>query len=141
METGQMTAQEQGTRPNYLSKEESFMYDREKRFAMEETMNAARIEYTEKGVMNLAARRCDVVAISVSGAILAINVNFALPKQFYLDVPDAKISRVGCTIMRINANNTIEVRFLSLMSERDLDRVFVYSTHPKHRNRVLDIRA
>jgi hypothetical protein len=128
-------------KPNYLSKEESFMYDREKRFAMEETMNAARIEYTEKVVMNLAARRCDLIAISKSGAILAINTKFNLPKQFYLDVPDAKVNRVGCTLMRVNANNTVEVRFLSMMPDRDLDRIFVYSTHPKHRNRVLDIRA
>lgn len=128
-------------KPNYLSKEESFMYDREKRFAMEETMNAARIEYTENAVKNLAARRCDLIAISKSGAILAINTKFSLPKQFYLDVPDAKVNRVGCTLMRVNANNTIEVRFLSMMPDRDLDRIFVYSTHPKHRNRVLDIRA
>jgi hypothetical protein len=128
-------------KPNYLSKEESFMYDREKRFTMEETMNAARIEYTENAVKNLAARRCDLVAISKSGAILAINTKFSLPKQFYLDVPDAKVNRVGCTLMRVNANNTIEVRFLSMMPDRDLDRIFVYSTHPKHRNRVLDIRA
>lgn len=125
----------------YLSKEESFMYDREKRFPMEETMNAARIEFAENGVTNLAARRCDLIAISQTGAILAINVNFTIPKQFYLDVPDAKISRVGCVLMRVNANNTIEVRFLSMMSERDLDRIFVYSTHPKHRNRTLNIRA
>lgn len=128
-------------KPTYLSKEESFMYDREKRFPMEETMNAARIEYTENAVKNLAARRCDLVAISKSGAILAINTKFSLPKQFYLDVPDAKVNRVGCTLMRVNANNTIEVRFLSVMPDRDLDRIFVYSTHPKHRNRVLDIRA
>lgn len=125
----------------YLSKEESFMYDREKRFPMEETMNAARIEFAENGVTNLAARRCDLIAISQTGAILAINVNFTIPKQFYLDVPDAKISRVGCVLMRVNANNTIEVRFLSMVSERDLDRIFVYSTHPKHRNRTLNIRA
>lgn len=128
-------------KPNYLSKEESFMYDREKRFPMEETMNEARIEYTEKVVMNLAARRCDLIAISKSGAVLAINVKFNLPKQFYLDVPDAKISRVGCALMRVHGNNTVEVRFLSIMSDRDLDRIFVYSTHPKHRNRVLNIRA
>lgn len=128
-------------KPNYLSKEESFMYDREKRFPYEETMNAARIEYTENAVKNLAARRCDLIAISKSGAVLAINTKFSLPKQFYLDVPDAKVSRVGCTLMRVNANNTIEVRFLSIMPDRDLDRIFVYSTHPKHRNRVLDIRG
>jgi hypothetical protein len=73
--------------------------------------------------------------------VLAINVKFNLPKQFYLDVPDAKISRVGCALMRVHGNNTVEVRFLSIMSDRDLDRIFVYSTHPKHRNRVLNIRA
>lgn len=136
-----MDTHTQAGKASYLSKEESFMYDREKRFAMEETMNAARIEFTEKGVMNLAARRCDVVAISMSGAILAINTKFTLPQQFYLDIPDAKIARVGCVLMRVNANNTVEVRFLSLMSQRDLDRVFVYSTHPKHRNRTLDLHA
>jgi hypothetical protein len=128
-------------KPNYLSKEESFMYDREKRFPLEETMNDARIDYTEKVVTNLAARRCELIGISKSGAVLAINTKFNLPKEFYLDVPDAKVNRVGCTLTRVNANNTIEVRFLSLMSDRDLDRIFVYSTHPKHRNRVLDIRA
>jgi hypothetical protein len=117
------------------------MYDREKRFPMEETMNAARIEYSEKVVTNLASRRCDLIAVSKSGAILAINTKFALPEQFYLDVPDARISRVGCTMMRVYANNTVEVRFLSLMPDRDIERIFVFSTHPKHRNRVLDIRA
>jgi len=117
------------------------MYDREKRFPMEETMNAARIEYTEKVVKNLGARRCDLIALSMSGAILAINTKFNLPPQFYLDVPDAKITRIGCLLMRVNANNTVEVRFLSLMSQRDMDRIFVYSTHPKHRNRVLNLRA
>ena len=136
-----MTAQNVPGKPSYLSKEESFMYDREKRFAMEETMNAARIEFTEKGVMHMAARRCDLIALSMSGAVLAINTSFTLPKQFYLDVPDARVSRVGCILMRVHANNTIEVRFLSLMPQKDMDRIFVYSTHPKHRNRVLDIRA
>lgn len=126
---------------NYLNKEESFMYDREKRFPMEDTMNAARIEFTEKGVMHLAARRCDLLKISRSGAVIGINTEFTLPKQFYLDVPDARISRTGAILMKVFANNIAEIRFLSLMSEKDLDRVFVYSTHPKHRNRVLDIRA
>ena len=136
-----METQTPGGKNNYLNKEESFMYDREKRFQMEETMNAARIEFTENGVKNLAARRCELLAVSVSGAILAINTKFTLPAQFYLDIPDAKIARVGCILMRVHANNTIEVRFLRLMTPKDLDRVFVYSTHPKHRNRTLDIRA
>ncbi|MEZ2129556.1 MULTISPECIES: hypothetical protein [unclassified Sinorhizobium] len=117
------------------------MYDREGRFKMEDTMNAARIEYTEKGVMNMASRRCDIIRISVSGAILAILTQFNLPKQFYLDIPDARIMKVGCMLMKVNANNTIEVRFLRLLTQKEMNKIFVYSTHPAHRDRVLDIRA
>ncbi len=126
---------------NYLNKEESFMYDREARFKMEDTMNAARIEYTEKGVMHMASRRCDIVRISLSSAVLAILTQYNLPKQFYLDIPDARITKIGCMLMRVNANNTVEVRFLRLLTQKELNRIFVYSTHPAHRDRVLDIRG
>ena len=126
---------------HFLNKEESFMYDREVRYKMEDTMNAARIEYTEKGVMNLASRRCDIVRISQSSAILAILTQYNLPKQFYLDIPDARITKVGCILMKIFPNNTIEVRFLRLLSDKEMNKIFVYSTHPSHRDRVLDIRA
>ncbi|MGA1800714.1 hypothetical protein [Rhizobium sp. HT1-10] len=126
---------------HFLNKEESFMYDREGRYKMQDTMNAARIEYTEKGVMNLASRRCDIVKISMSGAILAILTQYNLPKQFYLDIPDARIKKVGCVLMKVFPNNTIEVRFLSLLTEKEMNKIFVYSTHPAHRNHVLDIRG
>jgi hypothetical protein len=126
---------------HFLNKEESFMYDREARYKMEDTMNAARIEYTEKGVMHLASRRCDILRISMSGAILGILTQFNLPKQFYLDIPDARISKVGCLLMKTNSNNTIEVRFLRLVTQKELNKIFVYSTHPAHRDRVLDIRG
>lgn len=126
---------------HFLQKEESFMYDREVRYRMEDTMNAARIEYTEKGVMNMASRRCDILRISMSGAILGILTQFNIPKQFYLDLPDARITKVGCLLMKTNANNTVEVRFLRLLTQKELDRIFVYSTHPAHRDRVLDVRG
>lgn len=126
---------------NYLQREESFMYDREGRFRMEDTRNAARIEYTEKGVMHMAARRCDVVRISRSSAILGLLTQYTLPQQFYLDIPDARISKIGCVLMKVFVNNTIEVRFLRLLSEKELDRIFVFSTHPAHRDKVLDIRS
>lgn len=129
------------TKNHFLNKEESFMYDREARFKMEDTMNAARIEYTEKGVMNMAQRRCDVLRISQSGAILGILTQYTLPQQFYLDIPDARITKVGCLLMKTFANNTVEVRFLRLLSQKELDRIFVFSTHPNHRDRTLDIRA
>ena len=64
---------------------------------------------------------------------------FKLPQNFYLDIPSARIGMIGCIVKRVHANNIIEARFLRLMSERDLNRIFVYSTHPNHRNRVLDI--
>jgi len=136
-----METQQPPLKRHFLTKEESFMYDKEQRFPMEDTLNAARIEFTEKGVMHLAARRCDLLKISRSGAVIGINTEFTLPRQFYLDVPDARIARVGCVLMKAFVSNIAEVRFLRLMSEKELDKVFVYSTHPKHRNRVLDLRA
>ncbi|MET3587634.1 hypothetical protein ABID21_003762 [Pseudorhizobium tarimense] len=126
---------------HFLNKEESFMYDRETRFRMEDTMNAARIEYTEKGVMNMASRRCDVLRISMSGAVLGLLTQYKLPEQFYLEIPDARIAKVGCLLMKTFANNTIEVRFLKLLTQKELDRIFVFSTHPAHRDKVLDIRS
>ncbi|SSC65329.1 unnamed protein product [Ciceribacter sp. T2.26MG-112.2] len=126
---------------HYLQREESFMYDREARFPMEDTMNAARIEYTEKGVMHMAARRCDVIKISMSGAIIGLLTQYNLPQQFYLDLPDARITKVGCLLMKTFANNTAEIRFLRLLTKKELDRIFVFSTHPAHRDRVLDVRS
>lgn len=126
---------------NYLRREESFMYDRENRFRMEDTMNAGRIEYTEKGMTHVASRRCDVIRISLSGAVISLLTQFNLPQQFYLDIPDARITKVGSLLMKTFSNNTAEVRFLRLMTQKELDRIFVFSTHPAHRDRVLDVRS
>lgn len=127
---------------HYLQREESFMYDRETRFPMQETMNHARIEYTEKGVMHMASRRCTLLGISLSGAILGIVTEFKIPREFCLDIPEARIPRIGSTLLRVNANNTIQIRFLRLLSDRDLNCIFVFSTHPAHRDlKVLDLRA
>lgn len=128
-----------GARPSYLSKEESFMYDREAYFPMEDTRNEARIEYTEKGVTNISSRRCEIVKLSKSSAVLAMPTQFKLPENFYLDVPSARIPMIGCLVKRVHANNLLETRFLRMLSDRDLNRIFVYSTHPNHRNRTLDI--
>jgi hypothetical protein len=138
---GDISVSTGGEKRSFLSKEESFMYDRETRFPMEDTMNAGRIEYTEKGVMNMASRRCDIIRISRSGAILALLTKYTLPEQFYLDLPDARLNKIGCMLMRVYANNTIEVRFLRILAEKEMNRIFVYSTHPAHRDRVLDVRS
>jgi len=64
---------------------------------------------------------------------------FRLPQNFYLDIPSARIQMIGCLLKRVHANNVVEARFLRLLTDRDLNRIFVYSTHPNHRNRTLDI--
>ena len=102
-----MDSQAPAFRRSYMSKEESQMYDREGRDPLVDTTNAARIEYTEKAVMHLASRRCDLIKISPTAAVLAINVSFAVPKSFYLDIPDARINRVGCLLMKTHPNNII----------------------------------
>lgn len=126
---------------SYMRDAESFMYDREPRFALQATMNAARIEYTEKSMTHIAGRRVDLIAISKSQAVLSLDTQYRLPDQFYLDIPVARIERIGCALMKVHPNNTIEIRFLRLLSDRDMNRIFVYSTHPDHRNVKLDIRA
>lgn len=136
-----MAAQSEIVKNTYLSREESFMYDREGRFKMEETMNAARLEYTENILTSTAARRCDIIQISRSEAMLALMTKYTLPSAFNLDIPDARITKIGCVVLRVNANDTVRVRFLRLLSQKELDRIFVYSTHPAHRDRVLDLRA
>jgi hypothetical protein len=117
------------------------MYDREPRFPMVETLNAARIEYTEKGMTHMASRRCDIIRISKSQAVLGLLTQYKMPTECYLDLPDARILKIGCKVMKVNPNNTVEVRFLRILTEKEMNKIFVYSTHPNHRNVKLDIRA
>lgn len=127
-------------RNSYLNKEESFMYDREKSFPLEDTCNEARIEFTETGgIMNLVSRRCQIIKLSKSGAVIAISTKFKLPKNFYLDIQSARIPMIGCLVQRVHANDLLEARFLRMLSDKDLQRIFVYSTHRNHQNRTLDI--
>ncbi|WP_417436670.1 hypothetical protein [Hoeflea sp.] len=116
------------------------MYDREVRYKMEETMNEARIEFTEKGVMHMASRRCQLIRVSPASAVLGILTQFKLPREFCLDIPEARISSIGSVLTRTYTNNTIEIRFLRLLSEKEMHRIFVFSAHPNHRNHVMDVR-
>ena len=129
------------TRSTYLRGEESFMYDREPRFPLVDTINAGRIEYTENGMTHMASRRCDVLKISKSTAILGLLTSYKLPTDCYLDFPDARITKIGCKVMKVNANNTLEVRFLRLLTDKELNRIFIFSTHPSHKDVKLDIRG
>jgi hypothetical protein len=125
----------------YLRNQESFMYDREPNFPMVDTMNAAVIEYTEGGMTRVESRRCDIIRISKSTAILALLTQYRIPTDCYLNLPDARIHKIGCKVLKVYQNNTIEVRFLRLLNEKEMNRIFVYSNHPAHRGVRLDIRA
>lgn len=128
------------TRNSYLAKEESFMYDREKSFPMEDTCNEARIEFTENGgLVNLVSRRGQIIKLSRSGAVIRMTTKFQLPRNFYLDVVSARIPMIGCLTQRVHANDVVEARFLRMLSDKDVQRIFVYSTHRNHQGRTLDI--
>ena len=76
----------------------------------------------------------------MSGAILALLTQFSLPKEFHLDSGCAD-HQIGGMLIKVFANNTVEVRFLRLLKQKELDKIFVCRTHPAHRDRVPDIRA
>lgn len=136
----QMRFQDQGPRGSYLNKEESFMYDREKSFPMEDTCNEARIEFTESGgLVNLVSRRGVIVKLSRSGAVITMTTKFQLPRNFYLDIVSARLPMIGCLTQRVYPNDVVEARFLRMLSDKDLQRIFVYSTHRNHQGRTLDI--
>lgn len=127
-------------RGNYLNKEESFMYDRERSFPMEDTCNEARIEFTEAGgISNLVSRRCQIVRLSRSGALIRIATQFEIPHNFYLEAVGTRVPMIGCLAQRVAVDDIVEARFLRLLDDKDVQRIFVYSTHPAHRNRTLDI--
>ncbi len=128
-------------KPHFLNREESFMYDREVHFPMEDTCNDALIEYTEKGIQYATARRCQLIRIGRSKAVVAIATQFALPETFYLRIIGPRINKIGCLRARVSPKDTMDVRFLTHLAQRDLDRIFVYSTHPAHRGRLLDLRG
>ena len=49
------------------------------------------------------------------------------------------IPMIGCLTQRVYPNDVVEARFLRLLSDKDLQRIFVYSTHRNHQGRTLDI--
>lgn len=126
---------------NSLRDAESFMYDREPRFPMLDTRNAARMEYTMNGMSHVASNRCDITKISKCQAVISLPTRFNFPQDFYLDLPDARIAKIGCKVIKAYPNNTLEVRFLRGLSDKELNRIYFYSTHPAHKDVKLDIRA
>jgi hypothetical protein len=121
---------------SYLSREESFMYDKETKFPLEATNNAARVEYMRNGLTFTESRRCKLSRISRSGAIIEFSVDAALPDAMTLDIPDARIEKIGCvkagerrtTIGEKSVNVTL--RFLRMLSEKELASIKQHSLLP-----------
>ncbi|MDW9481920.1 hypothetical protein GOB57_25045 [Sinorhizobium meliloti] len=118
---------------SYLSREESFMYDKEPKFPLEATNNAARIEYAKNGLSFLESRRCQITRISKSGAIVEFAVETEVPECATLDIPDARVSKVGCVKLSERRNRlgdnrvSVTLRFLRMLTDKELGSIKQHS--------------
>lgn len=121
---------------SYLTREESFMYDKEPKFPLEATNNAARIEYAKKGLSFLESRRCQISRISKSGAIVDFTVDTEVPDSLTLDIPDARIEKIGCVKVNERRNRdgdskvSVTLRFLRTLTDRELGSIKQHSLLP-----------
>jgi hypothetical protein len=123
-----------GKTGTYLGREESHMYDKEPKFPLEATANAARIEYTLRGLSHLEGRRCNLTRISKSSAMVEFATDHPVADQVFLSIPDARIERIGCVKVnemrnRISENKvTVTLRFLTLLDDRQLGAILSHSS-------------
>lgn len=117
---------------SYFTREESFMYDKETKFPLEATSNAARVEYLRNGLTFMESRRCHITRISRSSAIVEFSVDSEVPSEMTLDIPDARVSKVGCVKLserrsRVgDAKLTVTLRLLRLLTEAELENIKRY---------------
>jgi hypothetical protein len=118
---------------SYFSREESFMYDKEPKFPFEATNNAARIEYLKNGLTFLESRRGTITRISKAGAIIEFMVEAEVPDALTLDIPDARIEKIGCVKQGERRNRigdsklTVTLRFLRVLTDIEMERIKRYS--------------
>jgi hypothetical protein len=111
---------------SYMTREESFMYDREPKFPLEATNNAGRVEYMRNGLSFTESRRCTLTRISRASAIIAFPVEAELPGSMTLDIPDARIAKIGCVKQSERKTSMgdvkvmVTLRFLRTLTEREL---------------------
>jgi hypothetical protein len=112
------------------------MYDKEPKFPLEATNNAARVEYLRNGLTFTESRRCKLTRISRAGAIIEFAVETELPDSMTLDIPDARIEKIGCvkhserrTRMGDGKVN-VTLRFLRMLTEKELGRIKQHSVLP-----------
>lgn len=121
---------------SYLSREESVMYDKEPKFPLEATNNAARVEYLRNGLTFAESRRCKLSRISRSGAIIEFAVDSVIPDSMTLDIPDARIEKIGCVKQSERCTTigekrvTVTLRFLRMLSEKELASIKQHSLLP-----------
>jgi hypothetical protein len=124
---------------SYLSREESFMYDKEPKFPLEATNNAARVEYSKNGLTFLESRRCQITRISKAGAIIDFMVDTELPDSVTLDIPDARIEKIGCVKKAEQRNRlgdskvSVTLRFLRVLTDKEMANIKQYSLLPQAR--------
>jgi hypothetical protein len=122
-----------GKTGNYLGREESQMYDREPKYPLQATSNAAHIEYTLRGLTHLESRRCTLVRISKSSAMVEFQTELDVADQVFLSIPDARVERIGCVkIAQVQtrlseAKVTVTLRFLKPLEDRQLSSILANS--------------
>lgn len=124
---------------SYLSREESFMYDKEPKFPLEATNNAARVEYSKNGLTFMESRRGQITRISKAGAIIDFMVDTELPDSVTLDIPDARIEKIGCVKKAEQRNRigdakvSVTLRFLRVLTDKEMANIKRYSLLPQAR--------
>jgi hypothetical protein len=113
---------------SYMNKTESQIYDKEPNYPLRPTMNAGRIEYQLRGMTHLESRRCSISRISESSAIVEFSVESEhVPSQCSLDIPDARINKIGCVLVN-QRSKCATYRFLRLLTKQELEAILANST-------------
>ncbi|MBV1763286.1 hypothetical protein [Hoeflea sp.] len=117
-----------------LRKVASFMYDEEPRFPFKATQNVAHIQYSRRNLSYIMTQRCALRHIARSGAIIELADCVEPPDALTLDLPDANAGKIGCirwgknSAVSRNDKISIRLRFLKLLTERQLASVLAHST-------------
>ncbi|MCZ7862798.1 hypothetical protein O9X98_15590 [Agrobacterium salinitolerans] len=113
----------------YLTREESFMYDKEPKFPLEATSNAGTIRYPTKALSGVEGRRGQITRISKAGAIMDFLLDAQIPENVTLDIPDGKIEKIGCLKVGERRNRmgdsklSITLRFLRTLTDKELEGI------------------
>jgi len=110
------------------------MYDEEPRFPFKATQNVAHIQYFRRNLSYIMTQRCALRNIARSGAIIELADCIDPPDAMTLDLPDANTGKIGCirwgnnSAVSRNDKISLRLRFLKLLTERQLASVLAHST-------------